>query len=42
MNELEEAEYALNEANINDNREGTVWAYLTLLSLKVGDLIICL
>ena len=34
LGELKEAEHALNEANILDNHNTVVWAYLTLVCLK--------
>ena len=36
LNDLPQAEDALCEANILNNLDSTVWAYLTLVCLKVG------
>lgn len=36
MNELEEAEDALMEANVLDNKDAEVWGYLSLVCLKTG------
>lgn len=36
MNELGEAEDALSEANILNNADPEVWAYLSLVCLKTG------
>ena len=38
LNDLPQAENALCEANILNNLDSTVWAYLTLVCLKVGRL----
>lgn len=36
LGDLEEAEDALSEANILNNLDPEVWAYLTMVCLKVG------
>jgi hypothetical protein len=36
MNELEEARFALCEANILNNKAPEVWAYLSLICLKTN------
>lgn len=36
LNELEEAEDALMEANVLDNKDAEVWGYLSLVCLKTG------